>query len=70
MKYLIILYARYNDNSPDKKAMYEAETEQAAVAMFHTYLGQYMNNKAVEHVMVTVINEYGAQLKVEAVDAN
>jgi len=66
MKYLIVLYARYNDGAADKKAIYEAMNESSAISSFHSYMGSYMNNSAVSNVLCFVITENGGLIKNES----
>lgn len=68
MKYLLILYANYNDEKADKKAMYELSSATEAVASFHSYLGTYMKDETVAHVMVMAIDANGMVVKKESFD--
>jgi len=66
MKYLVILYAKYNNGTSDKKAIYEAITSSAAVALFHSYMGSYMKDDTVDHVLVMAVNSDGGILNSES----
>lgn len=68
MKYLIVLYATYNTEASPKKALYEAETEDAAVASFHGYMSTYMKDTTVKHVLVHVVDESGNVIRSESFD--
>lgn len=59
MKYLIVLYAQYNNGTADKKAIYEVADKDEAVASFHGYMSTYMRDKTVKKVTVIAMTENG-----------
>lgn len=68
MKYLIILYATYNDGKQTKKSMYEFDTENEAVAEWHGYMSVYRKDATVSHVTCTVMNTDGMIKRTEVYD--
>lgn len=66
MKYLVILYVVFTDGSADKKAIYDAKTQDEAVQMFYKYMGQYTNGDNVESVNVEAKDSVGTIYKNDA----
>lgn len=65
MKYLIVLYAQYNNETADKKAIYEVANSDEAVSSFHSYMGTYMKDKTVSKVTVVAMTENGGIIRDE-----
>lgn len=66
LSYMIILWATYNNENPDKKAMYAATTASLAIAGVHRYMGQYMCADGIESVTCMAINNAGEVIKNES----
>lgn len=66
MKYLIIVYSKFNDGKADKKAMYDTDDQIVAFASFHSNMSQLMNDKTVSLGTVMVIDEMGTVYKTES----
>lgn len=66
MKYLIIVYSKFNDGKADKKAMYDTNDQIVAFSSFHSNMSQLMNDKTVSLGTVMVIDETGVVYKTES----
>lgn len=65
MKFFVILTATFNDGTTDKKAIYEYDNENDAIANFHSNMASYMKMENVEHVLCMAINSQGGIYKNE-----
>lgn len=68
MKYFVILIASYNNETADKKAIYEYEKEVDALANFHSYVGTFMKDTTVKHFCIMAINSNGGVYETEVFD--
>lgn len=66
MQYIVILFVTYKDNTPAKKAIYDAETSELAVKSVYNYMGQYMALDNVKSVVVMASNSIGGIYKKES----
>ncbi len=64
-KYLIIEYTKYIDGTADSKAIYTFDSENEALATFHSKMGGAMKNVNYAFELLHVINEYGVDIKSE-----
>lgn len=65
MEYMTILCVRYKDDTATKKAIYTAESSDAAVKGVYTNMGMYMAADNVESVMAMAVNSIGGVYKNE-----
>ena len=65
MEYMIILCVTYKDENETKKAIYAAESQDAAVKGVHTNMGKYMAADNVASVMAIAANSIGGIYKNE-----
>lgn len=66
MKFFVILYVVYKDETPDKKSIYMAETEDDAIKLFYKYMGEYIAVDNVYSVNVEAKNSVGGIFKNES----
>lgn len=59
MKYYLIDIETYNDGTKGSKAIYEYDTEDEAIANFHSKMGVVMKNVKCATVLCIVINSVG-----------
>jgi len=64
-KFYLIEITKYVDNTPDAKAIYSYDSQDEAVANFHTKLGGAMKNANYAFELCHVINDYGVVIKTE-----
>lgn len=58
MKNFVLLYITYKDGT-SKKSIYEADSEEAAIALYHNEMGKAMNDKNVATVLCEARNTLG-----------
>lgn len=66
MKFFVILYVVYKNETPDKKAIYMAETEDGAIKLFYKYMGEHIAVDNVYSVNVEAKNSVGGIFKNES----
>jgi len=59
MEYYAILFVSYNDGTESKKAIYTASSVDEATALFHRYMGNYVNGDTVASVTCMAVDNYG-----------
>lgn len=62
MKYLLILYAEYNDGKTAKKAMYEENNVIDIEASFYGYVSTYMKDQTVSHLFIEATSTIGMSI--------
>lgn len=62
-KYYVMRIKYLKDGTIKKSEVMEYDTEQAALAKFHTNLGTDMVDDMLSGSMCTVINQYGEQIE-------
>lgn len=65
MEYLTVLCVIYNDGTAPTKAIYTAETADAAIKGVYTKMGQFMDAENVASVMAMAVNSVGDIFKNE-----
>lgn len=65
MEYMTILCVTYKDGTAAKKAIYAADSQDAAVKGVHTNMAQYMSDDNVASVMAIAANSIGGIYKNE-----
>lgn len=64
-KFYLIEITRYVDNTPEAKGVYTYESENDAIANFHSKMGGAMKNTNYAFELCHVINEYGVVVRSE-----
>lgn len=59
MEYYAILFVFYSDDTDSKKAIYTASSVDEATALFHRYMGNYVNGDNVASVTCMAVDNYG-----------
>ena len=65
MSYITILYVTYNNGTSAKKAIYDADSADLAIANVYKYMGSYMCSDGVESVACLAIDSLGTIYKQE-----
>lgn len=63
MKYLVILYVTYKDDSKPTSSIYSYDSVDEAIQNFYKNMGKYVNVDNVLSVMVKAINSLGGTYK-------